>query len=111
MSYLRKKRFRQGVGVGLDDLTDNPMEAAAFYTELLMSKGYVGYFDNEEIKLRVFVFKNLETMEAFMKEARKIKLRTIGTIADLVYVSNAELHRPHLEHHRGQKNYYSELYK
>ena len=111
MSYLKKKRFRQGVGVGLDDLADNPMEAASFNTELLMSNGYIGYFDNEEIRLRVFVFKNLETKEAFMKEAKKIKLRTLGAIADFVYVSNAELHRPHLKHHRGKKNYYSELYK
>ena len=111
MSYLSKKRFRQGVGVGLDDLAANKMEAASFYTELLMSNGYIGYFDIEDIGMRVFVFKDYDSTEAFMKEVRKINLRTLGRIADFIYISNSELERPHLKHHRGQKSYYSELYK
>lgn len=111
MSYLRKRRFRQGVGIGLDELKSDRAKQKQLVTDLLMNRGYVGYFDIEDERIRIYIFSDKESAGLFLRESRKIGFRTAGAIDEMVHISNSELSRPHLKHYKGKRNFYSELYK
>ena len=105
-----KIRIRSAIGVGIDELTDDINKARELATELMMQSGYVGNFDDEEKKLRVYVFVKCEQAEAMLDVARKMNFRTAGMIQGSVFVSNLELNRPHLKY-ASKYSFYKELYK
>lgn len=105
-----KPKFRTGMAIGLDELRTSPTEARDLMAELLMEPGYIGYIDTEEPKMRVYVFKDKHSREKMLQLAKKIGLRTAGSILDAVYVRNEDLQRPHMKY-VSKDNYYKELYK
>lgn len=105
-----KPKFRTGMAIGLDELRASPTEARDLMAELLTEPGYVGYIDAEEPKMRVYVFKDKHSREKMLQLAKKIGLRTAGSILDAVYVRNEDLQRPHMRY-IAKDHYYKELYK
>ena len=54
-----KKKFRIGIGIGGKEYSDaGQYMRMNFQTELLMSDGYIGYFDTWTGDLRIFCFDN-----------------------------------------------------
>ena len=62
------------------------------------------------ISIATGVFKSIAVMLLTPMLAKKIGLRTAGSILDAVYVRNEDLQRPHLKY-VSKDNYYKELYK
>ena len=107
--YNQKPRFRKGAVIGLDELKDKGMKRE-LDTELSMSKEYIGFFDHEDYKARVFIFENEEGMKRFIKEAKKIGY-IVGEVAEIISIRNSDLQRPHLNNYKNGYSFYKELYK
>lgn len=111
MAREPKPRFRQGVGIGLEEYgKDNFAMVREFQTELMMLRGYIGYFDTWDETLRVFIFDNIEDAAKAVKGAEQIGFRTVGNIEGPVHIANSELTRPHLKYYKGY-DYHRELYR
>ena len=105
-----RKRFRIGMAVGITELKSNKATARELNTELLMHPGYVGFFDDTEARLRVYVFTSKESAEEMLRISRKMGLRTAGSVEGTLCIRNADLERPHLKY-VSKYNWYKELYK
>lgn len=111
MSLERMKpRFRAGLAIGIEELNNSGSVANELMTELLMKPGYIGFIDAEEPRIRVYVFKDDRSRDRMLEVARSLNYRTAGSIKDVVFVSNENLHRPHMKH-VSKGNFYKELYK
>lgn len=105
-----RKKFRSGMAVGLMELRYDKAAARELNTEMLMHPGYVGFFDDEEMSVRVYVFTNKEHAAEMLRESRKIGFRTAGEVEGIMHIKNADLERPHMRY-VSKYNWYRELYK
>lgn len=105
-----KKKIRAGSAIGLQELKEDKVRNKELVTELAMINGYVGFIDNEEAGLRLFIFKTDEDADAMLREAKRMKYRTAGRIESFLAVANNECERPHLQY-MPRDRFYSELYK
>lgn len=105
-----KPKFRTGLAVGLEELREDDSKARDLMAELLMEPGYIGFIDTEDPKMRVYVFKDRQSKEKLLRFAKKLELRTAGSVLDTVHVRNEDLQRPHMKY-ISKDVYYKELYK
>ena len=105
-----RKKFRTGMAVDLAELRADKPAARELNTEMLMHPGYVGFADDPEMQLRIYVFTSKESTEEMLKTARKMGFRTAGSIEQPFHVRNADLERPHLRY-VSKYNWHKELYK
>lgn len=105
-----KPRFRSAMAIGLAELRQEKPKARELNTELLMHPGYVGFFDHEEMQLRIYIFTREENAEEMLKVARQMKFRTAGDIPEVLYIRNADLERPHMRY-VSKYDWHRELYK
>lgn len=105
-----RKKFRTGMAVGLTELRADKQAARELNTEMLMHPGYVGFTDDQEMQLRIYVFTTKESTEEMLRIARKMGFRTAGSIEEPLHVRNADLERPHLRYVT-KHNWHKELYK
>ena len=98
------------MAVGLAELRADKPAARELNTEMLMHPGYVGFADDQETQLRIYVFTSKESTEEMLKTARKMGFRTAGSIEQPLHVRNADLERPHLRY-VSKYNWHKELYK
>lgn len=106
----RKKKFRAGTAISLQELEEDKSKRKELVTELAMIKGYIGFIDDKEFGLRIFIFKRNEDADAMLREAKLMKYRTAGRVDDCIHVANNECERPHLQY-IPRARFYSELYK
>lgn len=106
----KKKKFRNGTAVALQELEEDKGKRKELVTELAMINGYIGFIDDEEFGLRIFIFKTNEDADAMLREAKRMKYRTAGRVEDCIHVANSECERPHLQY-MPRARFYSELYK
>ena len=105
-----KPKFRTGMAVGLEELREDESKARDLMAELLMEPGYIGYIDASDPKMRVYVFRDRQSKEKMLQFAKKLELRTAGSVLDAVHVRNEDLQRPHMRY-ISKDVYYKELYK
>ena len=103
-----KRRFRQGIVIGAAELRDRFMKMELVSTLICMS-AYIGYVDIYDETARLYVFNSEDGARIALREAKKIGYRTAGAVEGPIHISNADLHRPHLNRLRGydfQREYY-----
>lgn len=105
-----RQRVRTGMAVGLAELRMNKNTARELNTEMLMHPGYVGFFDEAEGQLRVFVFTSKESTDEMLKESKKMGFRTAGAVDGVFFIRNADLKRPHMRF-VNKHDWHKELYK
>ena len=111
MSYTSRKRLRYGMGIGLEEYNSGNINMVRdIQSELMMSAGYIGYFETWGT-LRVFVFEDPKSRDRALKEARSIGFDSAGVIDGELFISNAALHRPHLQNYRRKEQFYKEYYR
>lgn len=104
-----RSKLRSGAAIALAELNDRSRHSE-LVTELAMNSGYIGFFDCEDPRVRVYVFTNQTSSEQLIKEAKRMGYRTIGGVDGAVIVKNTDLQRPHLKF-IAKDNWHKELYK
>lgn len=111
MNYADRKRLRYGMGIGLEEYSSRNIDMVrGFQAELLISAGYIGWFDTWGT-LRVFVFEDVKSRDRALKEARSIGFGSAGQIDGELFISNAVMKRPHLKNANSKTQFYRELYR
>lgn len=111
MNYADRKRLRYGMGIGLEEYSSRNIDMVrGFQAELLISAGYIGWFDTWGT-LRVFVFEDMKSRDRALKEARSIGFGSAGQIDGELFICNSSLQRPHLETMRSKNYFYKEYYR
>ena len=105
-----KPRFRAGLAIGIEELKEKSSLSKELMTEALMIPGYIGYVDAETPKVRVYAFKDDANRDKMLKIAKELNFRTVGSIKDVVFISNENLNRPHMKY-VSKESFYKELYK
>lgn len=110
-SYTTYKRIRFGMGVSLEEYnSDNIRLVRTLQSEILAIKGYIGRFDTWERTLRVFVFEDAASRDKAVRAARSIGFDSAGKVDGNIFISNANLERPHLQNYKA-KLFYREYYR
>lgn len=110
--YAARIRLRYAMGIGLEEYSSRNIDMVRdFQSALMMTSGYIGWFDTWEKTLRIFVFEGSISRDKALKEARSIGFTSAGDIDGELFVSNAVLKRPHLKNVSTKKQYYRELYR
>lgn len=107
---MYRRKFRHGIAIGLLELKADKAAARELNTELLMHPGYVGFFDDNEMMARVYIFTSKESANDILKESKKMGFRTVGGVEEPFLIRNADLERPHLKYVT-KSNWHRELYK
>ena len=107
---MYRRKFRHGIAIGLSELKADKAAARELNTEMLMHPGYVGFFDDNDMMARVYIFTSKESADDILKESKKMGFRTVGGVEEPFLIRNADLERPHLKYVT-KSNWYRELYK
>ena len=112
-SYATYKRIRFGMGVSLEEYnSDNIRLVRTLQSEILTLSGYIGRFDTwERTTLRVFVFEDAASRDKAVRAARSIGFDSAGKVDGNIFISNADLQRPHLQNYRSKNLFYREYYR
>ena len=105
-----KRKIREAAAISLQELNENKERIRELNTELFMIGGYIGFIDDEDFGVRLYIFKTAEGAEQLIKEAKKMKYRTAGRVEAFICIANKDVQRPHLQH-IPKNRFYSELYK
>lgn len=112
MSYASKKKLRYGMGIGFEEYCPmNIKMVRDFQSELMRSRGYLGYFDTYNDKLRVFVFEDVKSRDRLLNEAHDIGFDSAGKIVGELFISNDSMKRPHMQDIRAKDQFYREYYR
>ena len=111
-SYTTYKRIRFGMGVSLEEYcSDNIRLVRTLQSEILALRGYIGRFDTWERTLRVFVFEDAVSRDKAVRTARSIGFSSAGKVDGNIFISNADLERPHLQNYKAKTLFYREYYR
>ena len=104
-----KTRMREGIVIGTAELQDG-LKRKELNTTMLMIPEYIGFTEVFDGTGRLYVFSTKEAADYALRESKHIGFRSAGRVDGAIYISNADLNRPHINKYRGY-DFMREYYK